>query len=241
MLDSPAYGSSRHRFAGRGLQGGEGWTRTLGRAWARRSAPTTLAWFSAPERQRRMRACRKQDAVLRLLRGEDLELLARQLGVTAAELSGGREAFLAARRGVAEDPACRRFEMPSRPPQGGRGRGPPPRTGRRWSGIRPRTAAAPARARWRDRERRAARARAARWCGRGCSARQRVTKVILCDLLKVARFSRFSTFGYYAWPLERSGFGSSKTSFSNTAKRFSAILVSRPLELVMIIIRYVLS
>ena len=39
----PAYGSSRHRFVGRGLQGGEGWTRTLGRAWARRSAPTTLA------------------------------------------------------------------------------------------------------------------------------------------------------------------------------------------------------
>src|SRR3954463_9466224 len=39
----PAYGSSRHRFAGRGLQGGEGWTRTLGRAWTRRSAPTTLA------------------------------------------------------------------------------------------------------------------------------------------------------------------------------------------------------
>ena len=39
----PAYGSSRHRFAGRGLQGGGGWTRTLGRAWARRSAPTTLA------------------------------------------------------------------------------------------------------------------------------------------------------------------------------------------------------
>ena len=28
----PAYGSSRHRFAGRGLQGGGGWTRTLGRA-----------------------------------------------------------------------------------------------------------------------------------------------------------------------------------------------------------------
>jgi xanthine dehydrogenase YagS FAD-binding subunit len=39
----PAYGSSRHRFAGRGLQGGAGWTRTLGRAWTRRSAPTTLA------------------------------------------------------------------------------------------------------------------------------------------------------------------------------------------------------
>jgi hypothetical protein len=43
-----------------------------------------------------MSARRKQDAVLRLLRGEDLELLSRQLGVTAAELSGWREAFLAA-------------------------------------------------------------------------------------------------------------------------------------------------
>ncbi|MFL5335391.1 MAG: hypothetical protein ACJ8H8_19950 [Geminicoccaceae bacterium] len=39
----PAYSSSRHRFAGGGLQGGGGWTRTLGRVWARRSAPTTLA------------------------------------------------------------------------------------------------------------------------------------------------------------------------------------------------------
>jgi hypothetical protein len=39
---------------------------------------------------------RKQDAVLRLLRGEDLELVSRELGVTAAELSGWREAFLAA-------------------------------------------------------------------------------------------------------------------------------------------------
>jgi transposase len=34
--------------------------------------------------------------VLRLLRGEDLELVSRELGVTAAELSGWREAFLAA-------------------------------------------------------------------------------------------------------------------------------------------------
>ena len=45
--------------------------------------------------RRRMSARRKQDAVLRLLRGEDLELLSRELGVTAAELSGWREAFLA--------------------------------------------------------------------------------------------------------------------------------------------------
>jgi transposase len=39
---------------------------------------------------------RKRDAVLRLLGGEDLELVSRSLGVTAATLSGWREAFLAA-------------------------------------------------------------------------------------------------------------------------------------------------
>ena len=49
-----------------------------------------------PGHRRRMSARRKQDAVLRLLRGEDLELVSRELAVTAAELSGGREAFLAA-------------------------------------------------------------------------------------------------------------------------------------------------
>ena len=38
---------------------------------------------------------RKRDAVLRLLRGEDLELVSRSLGVTAATLSGWRDAFLA--------------------------------------------------------------------------------------------------------------------------------------------------
>src|SRR5215212_770574 len=51
---------------------------------------------STPERRGRMSARRKQEAVLRLLRGEDLELLSRQLGVTAADLSGWRGAFLAA-------------------------------------------------------------------------------------------------------------------------------------------------
>ena len=39
---------------------------------------------------------RKAEAVLRLLRGEGLEILSRELGVTAATLSGWREAFLAA-------------------------------------------------------------------------------------------------------------------------------------------------
>ena len=48
-----------------------------------------------PGHRRRMSARRKQDAVVRLLRGEDLELLSRELGVTAAELSGWRDAFLA--------------------------------------------------------------------------------------------------------------------------------------------------
>ena len=48
-----------------------------------------------PGHRRRMSARRKQDAVVRLLRGEDLELVSRELAVTAAELSGWREAFLA--------------------------------------------------------------------------------------------------------------------------------------------------
>src|SRR5262245_54027611 len=38
---------------------------------------------------------RKTDAVLRLLRGESLELLSRELGVTAATLSNWRDDFLA--------------------------------------------------------------------------------------------------------------------------------------------------
>src|SRR4051794_5324885 len=44
----------------------------------------------------RMSRQRKSAAVLRLLRGEDLETVSRGLGVTAATLSGWREAFLAA-------------------------------------------------------------------------------------------------------------------------------------------------
>jgi transposase len=43
----------------------------------------------------RMSRKRKLQAVLRLLRGEDLELVSRSLGVTAATLSGWRDAFLA--------------------------------------------------------------------------------------------------------------------------------------------------
>jgi transposase len=43
----------------------------------------------------RFSARRKAEAVVRLLRGEDLETLSRALGVTAATLSAWREAFLA--------------------------------------------------------------------------------------------------------------------------------------------------
>ena len=49
-----------------------------------------------PGRGGRMSRQRKRDAVLRLLRGEDLETVSRSLGVTAATLCGWRDAFLAA-------------------------------------------------------------------------------------------------------------------------------------------------
>jgi transposase-like protein len=47
----------------------------------------------APDRGR-FSANRKADAVLRLLRGEDLETVSRELGVTAATLSSWRDGFL---------------------------------------------------------------------------------------------------------------------------------------------------
>ena len=44
----------------------------------------------------RMSRQRKTAAVLRLLRGEDLETVSRELGITAATLTGWRDAFLSA-------------------------------------------------------------------------------------------------------------------------------------------------
>lgn len=44
----------------------------------------------------RFSARRKSDAVVRLLRGENLETLSRELGVTAAKLSEWRDLFLSA-------------------------------------------------------------------------------------------------------------------------------------------------
>ena len=48
----------------------------------------------------RFSARRKVEIVLRLLRGEDLEILSRELNVTAARLSKWREQFLRAGRAV---------------------------------------------------------------------------------------------------------------------------------------------
>ena len=58
------------------------------------AAETTGA--AGPGRGGRMSRRRKRDAVLRLLRGEDLETVSRLLGVTAAALTAWRDAFLAA-------------------------------------------------------------------------------------------------------------------------------------------------
>ena len=63
---------------------------------------------AGPGRGGRMSRRRKRDAVLRLLRGEDLETASRALGVTAATLTSWRDAFLAA--GEAS--------LASRPPDG---------------------------------------------------------------------------------------------------------------------------
>ncbi len=51
---------------------------------------------AAPGRGGRMSRQRKTAAVLRLLRGEDLETVSRAFGVTAAALTTWRDAFLAA-------------------------------------------------------------------------------------------------------------------------------------------------
>src|SRR5919199_365760 len=63
----------------------------------------------------RMSRQRKREAVLRLLRGEELELVSRALGVTAATLSGWRAAFLAA----GEVEAMSRTASPSSGPPSG--------------------------------------------------------------------------------------------------------------------------
>ena len=58
--------------------------------------PQPVVAQQSGESRGRFSAGRKTQAVLRLLKGEDLEALSRELKVTAATLSQWREAFLAA-------------------------------------------------------------------------------------------------------------------------------------------------
>jgi transposase len=81
------------------------------------TAKTTGAGEICPGRGGRMSRQRKTAAVLRLLRGEDLETVSRALGVTAATLTGWRDAFLAAgetalatRPGTGEELAAERLK-----------------------------------------------------------------------------------------------------------------------------------
>ncbi len=60
------------------------------------TAEATNPGAIGPGRGGRMSRRRKTAAVLRLLRGEDLETVSRALGVTAATLGGWRDAFLMA-------------------------------------------------------------------------------------------------------------------------------------------------
>lgn len=53
---------------------------------------TDIGAPGAPVRERHLTARRKQEAVLRVLRGEPLEMVARELRVTAGDLSRRRHA-----------------------------------------------------------------------------------------------------------------------------------------------------
>ena len=77
---------------------------------------------AARGRERRMTAGCKRDAVLRLVRGEPLEIVARELSVTAADLGGWRDAFLEAGEASLKDAGARRPRRDHRPAahQGGR-------------------------------------------------------------------------------------------------------------------------
>ena len=57
---------------------------------------TMISEAAGPGRGVRISRPRKHDAVLRLLRGDDLETLSRALGVTAATLRGWRDTLLSA-------------------------------------------------------------------------------------------------------------------------------------------------
>ncbi len=66
------------------------------RAGAGAAETSNIAAGPAPSRRRRLTAARKQEAVLRVLRGEAVELVARSIEATAADVSRWRDAFLEA-------------------------------------------------------------------------------------------------------------------------------------------------
>ena len=65
------------------------------RAGAGAAETSHIAADPAPARRFRQTAARKQEAVLRVLRGEDIELVVRGIDATAADVSGWRDVFLA--------------------------------------------------------------------------------------------------------------------------------------------------
>ncbi len=65
------------------------------RAGAGAAETSHIAADPAPARRRRQTSARKQEAVLQVLRGEDIELVARGIDATAADVSGWRDVFLA--------------------------------------------------------------------------------------------------------------------------------------------------
>src|SRR5260221_9093144 len=73
------------------------------------------AGVAALGRGGRMSRQRKTAAVLRLLRGEDLETVSREFGVTAATLTGWHDAFVAAREAALTTPPGSAEELESDP------------------------------------------------------------------------------------------------------------------------------
>ena len=69
------------------------------------------------ERKGRFSARRKHEAVLRLLRGEDLESVSRELGITAARASQWREQFLVAGQAGLRSRASEALDDDQRPLQ----------------------------------------------------------------------------------------------------------------------------
>lgn len=61
-----------------------------------RAKTSSIEASASKDKRQRLTSSRKQSAVLRLLRGESLDVLAREFQVTAADLSQWRDSFLAA-------------------------------------------------------------------------------------------------------------------------------------------------